>query len=44
MHPKLTQIRLLQPMNTYLKNPLAALNSLNLQLPNIRTKNHHNNI
>ena len=37
MHPKLTQIHLLQAMNTYLKKSLAALSPLNLQLANIPT-------
>ena len=32
MHPKLTQIHLLQPMNTYLNRSLAALHSLYLHL------------
>ena len=37
MHPELTQIHLLQPMNTYLKKTLAALHSLYLHLANIPT-------
>ena len=37
MHPKLTQIHLLQTMNTYLKKSPAALHSLYLHLSNLPT-------
>ena len=37
MHSKLTQIHLLQPMNTYLKKSLAALHPLYLHFDNIPT-------
>ena len=45
MHPKLTQIHLLQPMNTSLKKSLTALYSLYLHLANIPTeKKYHNKV
>ena len=37
MNPKLTQIHLLQAINTYLKMSLAALHSLYVYLANIPT-------
>ena len=37
MHPKVTQIHQVQPMNTYLKKSLAALHPLYLHLANIAT-------
>ena len=44
MHPKLTQIHLLQTMNTYLKKSPAALHSLYLhlsKLPTLKTLKKH---
>ena len=44
MHPKLTQIHLLEPMNTYLKKSPVPLHSLYLHLANIpkfRTSQQH---
>ena len=35
MHPELTQIHLLQPMNTYLKKSLAPFHPLYLHLASI---------
>ena len=44
MHQKLIQIHLLQAMNTYLKNSLAALHSLYLHLANIPAEKYHNKV
>ena len=37
MHPKVTQIHLLRPLNTYLEKSLAALNPVYLNSDNIPT-------
>ena len=38
MHPNITQIHLLQPMNTYLKKTAIALYFVYLHMANIPTK------